>query len=116
MHWLQHELILDLLDTGIRPVLGAEMLETDDQLIIDEFLKGIINDDKFESSATLWPNHFTDYHPLLITARERELAFIATNIPRRYASFVYQRGLKALEDLSLEAKEFLPPLPVPFDV
>ena len=116
VHWLQHELILDLLDTEIRPVLGAEMLETDDQLVIDEFLKGIINDDKLESSATLWPNHFTDYHPLLVTARDHELAFIATNIPRRYASLVYQRGMEALRDLTPEAKAFFPPLPVPFDV
>ena len=52
VHWLQHELILDLLDTEIRPVLGAEMLETDDQLVIDEFLKGIINGCK-KSSCNL---------------------------------------------------------------
>tara|TARA_B100000963_G_C22566910_1_gene644173 strand:- start:374 stop:1267 length:894 start_codon:yes stop_codon:yes gene_type:complete len=116
VHWLQHELIRDLLDDGIRPVLGAEMLETDDQLVVDEFLEGIINDEKLESSATLWPNHFTDYHPLLLEAREHGLPFIATNIPRRYASLVYQSGLDALGELSAEAKRLFPPLPVPFDI
>ena len=33
----------------------------------------------------------------------------STNVPRRYASFVYQHGLTGLEELSEEAKAFLPP-------
>ena len=116
MHWLQAELIRDLLDADIRPTLGAEMLEADDQLVVDEFLAGWISDDKLKAAANLWPNHFTDYHPLLELAKAHELPFIATNVPRRYASYVYQHGLASLQELSEEAKAFLPPLPVPFDI
>ena len=116
MHWLQAELIRDLLAADIRPALGAEMLEADDQLVVDEFLAGWVSDDKLKAAANLWPNHFTDYHPLLELAKAHELPFIATNVPRRYASYVYQHGLAGLEELSEEAKAFLPPLPVPFDI
>ena len=116
MHWLQAELIRDLLAADIRPALGAEMLEADDQLVVDEFLAGWVSDDKLKAAANLWPNHFTDYHPLLELAKAHELPFIATNVPRRYASYVYQHGLASLQELSEEAKAFLPPLPVPFDI
>ena len=116
MHWLQAELVRDLLAAGKTPTLGAEMLEADDQLVVNEHLEGWVNEDKLKAAANLWPNHFTDYQPLLDLAAENNLPFIATNVPRRYASFVYKNGLEALEDLSNEAKAFLPPLPVPFDI
>ena len=103
MHWLQAELIRNMLAEGVHPTLGAEMLEADDQLVVDEFLQGWLNDDKLKAAANLWPNHKTDYHPLLELAKENDLPFIATNIPRRYASFVYMNGLEAVETLSDEA-------------
>ena len=111
MHWLQAELIRNMLAEGVHPTLGAEMLEADDQLVVDEFLQGWLNDDKLKAAANLWPNHKTDYHPLLELAKENDLPFIATNIPRRYASFVYMNGLEALETLSDDAKSFLPLFP-----
>ena len=39
---------------------------------------------------------------------------MATNIPRRYASVVKNRGLEALDSLSDEAKRYIAPLPIPF--
>ena len=38
MHWLQAELVRAMLDVDVHPVLGAEMMEADDQLVLDEFL------------------------------------------------------------------------------
>lgn len=116
MHWLQKELVQNLLDKGLTPALGAEMLEADDQLVLDEYLLGVINKDKLKAAANLWPNYWTDYHPLVDMAKEHGLPFIATNIPRRYASFVYQHGLIGLDSLSDGAKAFLPALPIPFDI
>jgi uncharacterized iron-regulated protein len=43
------------------------------------------------------------------------LPFVATNIPRRYANLVHREGFEALEKLSAEAKQLLPPLPVKYD-
>ncbi|MBU2651445.1 MAG: ChaN family lipoprotein [Bacteroidetes bacterium] len=115
-HWLQLELTRDLYaEAGSKLILGAEMFETDDQLILDEYLKGIIPSKNFENEAKLWPNYDTDYSPLVDFARDNELSFIATNIPRRYAAVVHRKGFEGLDSLSAEAQKLLPPLPVPYD-
>ncbi len=93
-----------------------EMLEADNQLIVDEHLKGLVSSDRFEEEARLWPNYSTDYAPLVYFAREHHLPVIATEVPRRYAAMVKDRGLKCLDSLSAEAKTFLPPLPIRYVV
>ena len=115
MHWLQQELVRSLLAQGAHPSLGAEMLEADDQLVVNEYLAGVVNLDKLEAAANLWPNHATDYQPLLDLAKEHGLTMTATNVPRRYASWVYKHGLDGLEDLTPDAQAYLPSLPVAFD-
>jgi len=115
-HWLQRELTGDLHVSGEKQlVLGAEMFESDNQLLLDEYLGGMITEAKFEDEARLWQNHKTDYKPLLQFAFEQGISFIATNVPRRYANLVYREGFEGLDSLSLEAKEYLPPLPVKYD-
>ena len=115
-HWLQLKLTRDLLTKQDRElVLGAEMFETDNQLIIDEYFQGIISQNRFEAEVRLWPNYQTDYKPLVELARQEQLRFVATNIPRRYASMVAAGGFESLEALSDQAKAFLPVLPVEYD-
>ncbi|MCK4751360.1 MAG: ChaN family lipoprotein, partial [Bacteroidales bacterium] len=88
-HWLQLELTTDLFESSEKElVLGAEMFEADNQLIMDEYLNGMYEADKFEAEMRLWGNYKTDYKPLVEFAKENQLLFIATNIPRRYASMV----------------------------
>lgn len=115
-HWMEYEITEDLwrIDS-VGLVLGAEMFETDNQLLVDEFVSGMISSDKFESEAKLWDNYYTDYYPLLSFAREKGLKFVATNVPRRYASYVKDNGLEALDGLSDEAKSLMAPLPVPYE-
>lgn len=115
VHWLQIELTKDLHEIDSNLVIGAEMFEADDQLIIDEYLLGYYSETKFEAEVKLWPNYTTDYKPLLNFAKENQLPFIATNIPRRYASMVYHLGVDTLESLSLEAKSYIAPLPIVCD-
>jgi uncharacterized iron-regulated protein len=115
IHWLQL-LLTEALDVeGRELILGAEMFETDDQLPLNEYLDGVINLSKLEGNTRVWPNFKTDYLPLVDYAKENNCQFIATNVPRRYASFVYYNGLDTLEYLSEEAKTFLPPLPIQYD-
>ena len=116
VHWLQLELTTDLhQEPGDKLVLGAEMFETDDQLILNEYLNGTIREKNFKEEAKLWSNYKTDYRPLVEYARENQLPFIATNIPRRYASVVAQKGFEGLEDLTPKAKEYIAPLPIQYD-
>nr|WP_319998837.1 ChaN family lipoprotein [uncultured Draconibacterium sp.] len=115
-HWLQLELTKDLYQQyGKKLVLGAEMFESDNQIIMDEYLSGKISQRNFEEEIRLWPNYKTDYKPLVEFAKDSGLYFVATNVPRRYASLVNSKGFEGLEELSEEAKAFLPPLPVAYD-
>ena len=116
-HWLQLELTKGLHEQkGDALILGAEMFEADNQLLIDEYFAGTINAKAFEEEARLWKNYKTDYKPLLELAREKGLRFVATNIPRRYANLVSRVGLEGLDSLSGEARRFVAPLPFPFDI
>lgn len=115
-HWLQLELTKDLiLAKGKNITLGAEMFESDNQLIINEYLSGQIPEKKFEAECRLWPNYTTDYKPLMKLAFDNKVPFIATNIPRRYAYMVYKNGLGILDSLSDAAKKYLPELPIHYD-
>ncbi len=115
-HWLQLEISRDLHEIkGEDLVLGAEMFESDNQMILDEYFSGLISEAKFEEEARLWKNYKTDYKPLVLLAKENELKFIATNIPRRYANTVFKQGVVKLDSLSDEAKRFIAPLPLEYD-
>lgn len=116
-HWLQRELTYELCkQKGQDLVLAAEMMEADDQVIVDEYLKGQILYQHFEKESKLWDNFETDYKPLLELAKEQKLSFIASNIPRRYASLVAREGLEALDSLSEKAQQWIAPLPIQVDL
>ncbi|MCX6257244.1 MAG: ChaN family lipoprotein [Bacteroidia bacterium] len=116
VHWLELEVAREMYkDKKDRLVLGAEMFETDNQVILNEFLDSTIAENKFEDDARLWKNYKTDYKPLLNFAKKNKLKFIATNVPRRYAAVVFSKGFEGLNSLSADAKKFLPPLPVKYD-
>ena len=115
VHWLQLEFTKDL--SQRKPlVLGAEMLEADNQKQVNQYLKGEINQKQLDSSARLWKNYKTDYKPLVDFAKEKKFSFIATNVPRRYASLVFKKDLVALDSLSAQEKSWIAPLPIEFDI
>ena len=115
-HWLELEITKDLWSAkGKNLMLAAEMFETDNQLLIDEYFAGTIKESSFESEARLWTNYKTDYKPLLNFARENGLRFVASNIPRRYASVVASGGFEALSALTPGALDYVAPLPVEYD-
>ena len=115
-HWLQFELLKSLFNQhGGNLMLGAEMIESDDQIKLNEYLMGFIREKDFEKEAKIWPNHTTDYRPLLSFARDNNLHFVATNIPRRFANMVYRFGMDTIEYLSEESKRFIAPLPILYD-
>lgn len=114
IHWLQLELTKDLGEKHSL-VLGAEMIEADNQKQLDQYLKGEINQKVFDSTARLWPNHKTDYKPLVDYAKEKHFPFIATNVPHRYARQVNKQGLESLNSLSDEEKKWIAPLPIEYD-
>lgn len=113
-HWLQLEITKDL-DEDRDLMLGAEMFEADNQKQVDQYLAKEIDQKALDTLARLWPNYPTDYSPLLNYAKDNDLRFIATNIPRRYANMVYRGGFEVLDTLSAEEKSWMAPLPMAFD-
>ena len=115
-HWLELELTKDLhAEKGNDLILAAEMFETDNQLLIDEYFNDIIRESSFENEARLWKNYSTDYKPLVSFAKKNNLTFVASNIPRRYASMVSAGGFEALQNVSEEGRKYIAPLPVEYD-
>lgn len=115
-HWLEYEIANDLYKIkGQELIMGAEMFETDNQLLIDEYISGKIKESNFEAEVKLWPNYKSDYKPLVNFAKKNKIKFIASNIPRRYASLVGKYGFETLDSLSDEAKELIAPLPIKYD-
>lgn len=115
-HWLQLEVTRDLFNAREgNLVLAAEMFEADNQLILDEYVGGLISDSRFEDEARLWGNYKTDYKPLVLFARENGLHFVASNIPRRYANMVFHGGFEALNNVDQQALRYIAPLPVAWD-
>ena len=96
-----------------RIALSMEMFERDVQIVVDEYLKGLITEQHFLSSSRPWGNYKTDYRPLVELAKAKQLDVIAANAPRRYVNMVSRNGRDSLNALSSEAKTWLAPLPYP---
>jgi uncharacterized iron-regulated protein len=110
-HYLEAEIFKALhKQFGDKLALSLEMFETDNQLPLDEYLKGQINEDRFSKDVRLWGN-YKDYRPMIEYAKQNNIPVIAADPPRRYVNMVSRRGMKSLDSLSKEAKDFLPPLP-----
>ena len=60
-HWLEQKLLNSLYKIHRKELkMGMEMFESDNQLILDEYLQGQITGDRFEEEVRLWPNYSTD--------------------------------------------------------
>lgn len=115
VHWLQKKLTEKLYAQNPKLVLGAEMFEADNQLILDEYLDDKISQNRFEEEMRLWNNYKTDYKPLIEFAKTNHLQFVATNVPRRYASAVAKYGMDTLQTYREQAKSYFAKLPVTVD-
>ena len=91
-------------------VLALEMFERDVQLVLDEYLAGLIREKDFLAAARPWSNYDVDYRPLVEAARAHRQPVVASNAPARYVSRLGRGG--GLDSLSTSAREVLPPLPV----
>jgi uncharacterized iron-regulated protein len=122
-HWLELEIIKSLNDStesNSRELkIGTEMFDSDKQRVINEYLLGLIREKDIASSVKTPKNYKTDYLPILRYAKENNLAFYATNIPRRYASKVARDGFSALDTIAKyfpENTKDLPELPIDVDL
>lgn len=113
-HWMELSVAKDLSEKR-NLTFGAEMFEADNQEALNNYLAGKISAKGLDSTARLWSNYKTDYAPIVNFAKEKNALFIATNIPRRYASLVSKKGFEALDTLSALEKTWMAPLPMDYD-
>ena len=113
-HWMQLE-VTTALKQSRDMVLGAEMFEQDNQDALNLYVQGKIKAKALDSMARLWKNYPTDYAPLVNFAKENNLDFAATNVPRKYAAMVSKGGFEALDTISAKEKSWIAPLPIAYD-
>lgn len=112
-HWLQLQLTKALYEKKkSNLILGAEMFERDNQSQLNDYLNGKLDEKVLKDSMRLWNNFTTDYKPLVDFAKGKKLKFVATNIPRRYASIVAKKGLDSLNSVTEKEKTWMMKLPV----
>lgn len=110
-HYLENKILQSLYAAyGSKLALSLEMFETDNQLVLNEYLEGKIDEKRLAKDARLW-NNYKDYRPMVDFAKANAIPVIAANTPRRYVSMVSKGGMQPLMALSKEAKKLLPPLP-----
>ncbi|MEA1847851.1 ChaN family lipoprotein [Chryseobacterium sp. MHB01] len=112
-HWLQLKVTEALYQKkNGQLILGAEMFERDNQEQLNKYFSGIFDSKGLKDSARLWNNFSTDYKPLVDFAKAKKLPFIATNVPRRYASQTSKEGLESLNSLPAKDKTYIAQLPI----
>jgi uncharacterized iron-regulated protein len=116
-HWLQYELLTSLHKKhGDKLIAGSEMYERDQQIFINQYLKGEIDKKQLVEATKLWSNFETDYLPMLNYAKENSIPWIATNTVRKYASLIYKKGRESLDSLSENEKKLFAPSNFPVDL
>ncbi len=115
-HWLELQLAKDLYkEKNGKLVIGAEMFERDNQLLLNEYISSMIRKKDFEAEAKLWPNYKTDYAPIVDFAAKNGIKFIATNIPRRFAAIVNLKGFAGLDSINALERGMIAPLPLKYN-
>ena len=101
-HFFQEE-FLNFFHTvhGDSLAVAMEMFEYDDQLILEEYLKGMISESSFLAETKVWSNYEKDYRSILEYCKFNEIPLIASNIPRRYASSVNTQGIEILDEVAV---------------
>jgi uncharacterized iron-regulated protein len=111
-HYLEYMLFKGLAEKyPHHTALSMEMFQTDCQLVLNEYLGGLIREKNLISDARAWPN-YADYRPLIELAKLNQLPVIAANAPARYTNMVTRNGLNSLQQLNTQAKSYLAPLPI----
>jgi len=103
-HAVELAVVEDVLDRWPGSALAMEMLERDEQGLVEDWLDGIVDADKFAkltfSASWAGPGSWASwYQPILDAARDRGGHIIAANAPRRYVHLASTKGYGPLDAL-----------------
>lgn len=114
-HWLQLQATKELYKVKDgKVILGAEMFERHQQKDLTDYLQNKIEDKDLQTKTVFWKNYPTDYKPLVDFAKEKKIPFVATNVTRKFASYISKNGLSSLDTISNDDKKNI--VKLPFDI
>ncbi len=90
-------------------IISMEMFERDQQIVLNEFLSGLIDEKIFQTDIKLW-NNFEDYKPIVLFAKENKIPILASNAPRRYVRMLSRNGLEELYRFPTSSKKLFAPI------
>ena len=72
--------------------LSMEQFERDVQDLVDDYLLGRIDEERFLAESRPWRNYHPHYSPLIEESKARAWDVLAANVPRRIAARVFRYG------------------------
>lgn len=109
VHRRHHELLRELFAKRPQMVIAMEMFERDVQPLLDQYLKGEVDEAAFLAGARPWPNYARDYRPVIEFAKQHGIAVLAANAPRDLAKQASKEGVaKVLGDANVAASTTAP--------
>lgn len=110
-HWLTLRLMKEWTKSdSLNKTFASEMFERDQQAVLDSVINGQINLEKIEDHTRSWSNYESDYAQYLEFSLQKKMNIVASNIPRKYASILFKKGVDSLKALPANEKEFICPL------
>lgn len=103
-HAIQLEIVSEIMARFPGSTLALEMLERDEQIVVDDYVDGLISAEVFAklTQSTNLVGHGTWaswYQPIVDAAIERNGNIVAANSPRRYVKLSRTSGFEAIEKL-----------------
>ena len=98
-HTVQLQFIKDLSGSGVQIAIGMEMFQKPFQPVLDEFIKGSIDQKTFLKKTEYfkrWGFDYDLYKPILDYARDNRIPVIALNIEKEIVDSVAKDGIDAL--------------------
>ena len=104
-HRVQRALVEDLCAAVPGAIVAFEMLERDEQMHVDDWTDGLIDDEAFTTAVNSgpggsWGAWDEGYLPIMQAARGADGNIVAANAPRRYTRLARTRGFDVLRELS----------------
>ena len=108
-HAIQLAIVEDVMETYPGSVLALEMLERDEQILVDDYVEGIIDADVFErlTFSANWGSGggwSAWYLPIIDVTIEKGGMVIAANAPRRYVRLARKDGYEKIDGLAPDRK------------
>lgn len=96
VHRRHHELLRELYVKRPEMIIAMEMFERDVQVVLDQYLKGEIDEATFLAGSRPWPHYARDYRPVIEFAKQHGIPVLAANAPRELAKKASKEGVEAV--------------------